>query len=65
MWDFHDGPREDWSHIVGLELAWTPCRNTRIYTNVYYTNHDSNTAFGANDFETWQSGVGLGLNYSF
>ena len=65
MWDFsHDG-REDCSHIVGLELTWTPCRNTRIYTNLFYTNHDSNAAFGANDFEAWQSGVGLGLNYSF
>lgn len=65
LWDFsHDG-REDCSHIVGLELTWTPCRNTRIYTNLFYTNHDSNAAFGSNDFEAWQSGLGLGLNYSF
>ncbi len=65
MWDFSHGGREDWSHIVGLELTWTPCQNARIYTNVYYTNHNSNAAFGANDFEAWQSGIGLGLNYSF
>lgn len=65
MWDFRHKGREDWSHLVGLELTWTPCRNTRIYTNVFYTNHDSNARFGANDFEAWQSGIGLGLNYSF
>ncbi|MEO8617101.1 MAG: hypothetical protein ABI600_18330 [Luteolibacter sp.] len=65
LWDFrHDG-REDWSQIVGLELTWTPCRNARIYTNVFYTNVNSNAAFGANDFEAWQSGIGLGLNYTF
>jgi hypothetical protein len=32
---------------------------------VFYTNIDSNAASGANDFEAWQSGLGLGLNYSF
>jgi len=65
MWDFkHDG-REDWNHTVGLELMWTPCKNASIYANVFYTNHDSNEDFGANDFEAWQSGIGLGLNYSF
>ena len=65
IWDFrHDG-REDLSNIVGLELTWTPCRNARIYTNVFYTNNNSNSALGANDFEAWQSGVGFGLNYSF
>lgn len=65
MWDFkHDG-REDWNHIVGLELTWTPCKNAIIYTNVFYTNHDSNADFDANDFEAWQSGIGFGVNYSF
>lgn len=65
MWDFRHGGREDWSHIVGLELTWTPCRNARVYTNVFYTNNNSNAAFGANDFEAWQSGIGFGLSYSF
>jgi len=65
MWDFrHDG-REDLSQIVGLELTWMPCENTRIFTNIFYTNIDSNAALGANDYEAWQSGIGLGLNHSF
>ncbi len=65
MWDFHDDGREDWTNIVGLELAWMPCKNARLFTNVFYTNSNSNTANGANDFEAWQSGIGVGFNYAF
>jgi hypothetical protein len=62
FWDFRDNGRNDWSNIFGLELTWTPCRKARIFTNVFYTNCDSNTT---NDFEAWQSGIGFGFNYSF
>ena len=65
IWDFDHDSREDTSHIVGLELTWMPCRNARIYTNVFYTNHNADTDFGEDDFEAWQSGVGLGFIYSF
>jgi hypothetical protein len=65
QWDFKDGGREDWDHILGVELTWTPCENLSIFANLVYSNHESNSAFGANDFEAWQSGIGLGLNYSF
>ncbi len=65
MWDFRREGREDWSQIVGLELKWMPCPNACIYANVFYTNIDSNSAAGANDFEAWQSGLGIGFNYSF
>ncbi|MEI6176994.1 MAG: hypothetical protein WCS43_08890 [Verrucomicrobiota bacterium] len=65
MWDFSNGGREDLVHTVGLELTWTPCKNARVFTNVFYTNCNSNVAGGANDFEAWQSGIGFGLNYSF
>ncbi len=64
-WDFRENSREDWNNSFGLELTWTPCPNARIYTNVYYTDHSSNTAFDANDYEAWQTGIGVGLNYSF
>ena len=65
MWDFHDGGREDWNQIVGLELTWSPCKNAKVYTNVFYTNHNSNANLGAHDFEALQSGIGFGVNYSF
>ncbi len=65
QWDFNNGGREDWNHILGVELTWTPRENLSIYANLVYSNHDSNSAFGANDFEAWQSGIGFGLNYSF
>jgi hypothetical protein len=64
-WDFKQGGREDWNHIVGLELTWSLSEHNRIFTNVFYTNHDSNAAFGANDFNAWQGGIGFGLNHSF
>lgn len=65
LWDFKRDGREDWSQIIGLELTWTPCPYTSIYINVFHTNHDSNGAAGANDFEAWQSGIGFGFNHSF
>lgn len=74
IWDF-DAPsdpftsnnqsRKDWSQIVGLELTWAPCRNAVIYTNIFYTNLHSNAPDGRNDFESWQTGIGMGLNLTF
>ena len=74
IWDF-DAPsapfdadnqsRKDLSQIVGLELTWTPCKNAIVYTNIFYTNLHSNTPDGENDFESWQTGIGIGLNYTF
>lgn len=64
-WDFRKNSRADWNNLVGLELTWTPCQNARIYSNVFYTNHNSNTASNQNDYESWQTGIGVGLNYSF
>jgi len=74
IWDF-DAPsdpiapnsqsREDWSQLVGLELTWTPHRNVVVYTNIFYTNLNSNAPNGQNDFESWQTGIGMGLNLTF
>ncbi len=65
LWDFSNGGRRDLGQVVGLELKWTPCPNAIVYSNVFYTNHNSNSAFGANDLNAWQTGVGVGLNLSF
>lgn len=65
MWDFRNGGREDWNQVVGLELTWTPCKNTRIFTNVTYSDINSNAPLGANDYEAWQAGIGIGLKHSF
>lgn len=65
MWNFDAPGREDWNHIFGLELNWKLRENLYIFANVFYSNHESNSPFGANDFEAWQSGIGFGLNYSF
>ncbi|MEM1085233.1 MAG: hypothetical protein AAGI48_14065 [Verrucomicrobiota bacterium] len=65
FWDFDNGGREDWNHTAGVELTCRLCENASIYTNLYYSNNDSNTPLGVNDFESWQAGLGLGLNYQF
>lgn len=65
VWDFRHNGRDDLNQVVGLELSWTPCQNARIYTNVFYTKINFDAAYGTNDYEAWQSGIGLGLNYSF
>jgi hypothetical protein len=65
QWDFRKGGREDWNNIVGLEVTWTPIDHFSIFANVFYINHDSNTPFGVNDNEALQSGIGIGVNYSF
>ncbi|BCX49534.1 hypothetical protein HAHE_34420 [Haloferula helveola] len=64
-WDFDNLGREDWNHTVGLELAWRFSSNATAYSHVFYSNNDSNTPLGANDFEAWTAGVGIGLNLSF
>ena len=65
MWDFRDKGREDINQILGLELTWTPCDCLSIFTNVYFIDHNSNTAFSFDDYESLQSGIGFGVTYSF
>lgn len=65
MWEFRQGSREDLSQSLGIELSWSPCKNARIYTNLYYSNYDSSVLSSVNDFEAFQSGLGIGINYSF
>lgn len=64
-WNFNTPNREDWNHIFGLELNWKLREDLNIFANIFYSNHESNSPFGANDFEAWQSGIGFGLNFSF
>ena len=65
LWDFDNAGREDWNHTAGVELHWRLCPHSSVYTHVYYSNNDSNVPLGASDFESWNAGIGLGLNYSF
>lgn len=64
-WDFDNAGREDWNQTAGLELHWKLCPNSTVFTHVFFSNNDSNSAFGQNDFQAWTTGLGLGLNYSF
>ena len=65
FWDFNNTEREDVSHTFGLELTWTPTQDLSIFSNVFYTNHNSNTFSGFNDFDSLQVGLGFGVNFSF
>ncbi len=63
FWKYGRHGREDWTQIVGLEMSWSPCPNARVFSNIFYTN--LNSTLDANDFESFQTGVGFGLNYTF
>jgi len=63
--DFQDFGREDWSHSLGLELIWQICPASRANVSVFFDKNDSNTPFGANDYEAWTAGVGVGFVHSF
>ena len=64
-WDFDNGGRHDWNNLAGIELNYRICENATAYTSVYYSDNDSNSPLGVNDFQSWQVGLGIGLNYSF
>lgn len=75
-WDFNSptppvgfappvGERHDFNQVVGIELAWTPCKNSRVSTSIFFSDNDSNTPLGANDSEAWTVGLGLGAVFEF
>lgn len=63
--DFDNFGRDDWSHSLGLELIWQICPAARANVSVFFDKNDSNSPFGANDYEAWTAGAGLGFVYSF
>jgi hypothetical protein len=64
-YDFDQFGREDWSHKLGLELIWSISAVTRVNASVYFDKNDSNSPFGANDYQAWTAGLGIGLTYDF
>jgi hypothetical protein len=64
-WDFDNAGRHDWNNLVGLELTYRFCTHASVYSSIYYSDNNSNSPFGANDFQSWQVGLGIGINYSF
>lgn len=65
LWEFDDGGREDKVHVAGVELSYRLCERATATTSLFYTKNDSNSPFGAGDSQSWQGGLGLGVNYSF
>ncbi len=73
IWDFDSqvgfGPfredRQDINQVVGVELAWHPCKNSRISTSVFFSDNNSNTTRGANDSQAWTVGLGVGATFEF
>lgn len=57
--------REDWSHKLGLELIWAINSVARANAGLFFDNNDSNAAFGANDYQAWTAGLGLGFTFDF
>lgn len=64
-YDYDALGRRDWAFNPGIDLNWSICENGRIFTTIYFSENDSNTPFGFNDYESWTTGLGIGMNLSF
>jgi hypothetical protein len=63
--DYDAFGRADWAFNPGVELNWKICPGGRVFTSLYFSENDSNTPFGVNDYESWTTGLGIGMNLSF
>jgi len=63
--DYDTAGRADWAFNPGIDVAWNICENGRLFTSLYFSENDSNTPFGFNDYESWTTGLGVGMNYRF
>ncbi len=63
--EYDQAGREDWTYSMGLELIWQINQNFSASTSLFFDKNDSNTGFGANDFQAWTAGVGVGMQLSF
>jgi hypothetical protein len=57
--------RHDWAWNPGIDLIWTCCDYGRMYVSLYFSENDSNTPGGVNDYESWTTGLGIGANFQF
>lgn len=57
--------RRDFNQVAGLELAYQPWKNARLYTSLFFSDSNSNSPFGVNDSQAWMGGVGIGGVFEF
>ena len=63
--DYRNSSRQDWNHIVGLEFNYILNDWARLHTSLLYSNNDSNTVGDFDSYESFQAGLGIGLNAKF
>jgi hypothetical protein len=63
--DYQNSGREDWNQTIGIELSYLINDWARLHTSLFYANNDSNTSGGLDDYETFQTGIGIGLTGKF
>jgi hypothetical protein len=63
--DYDTAGRRDWAYNPGIDLVWKVCEDGRIFTTLYFSENDSNTPFGFNDYESWTTGLGVGMTLRF
>jgi len=64
-WNYDQGGRDDSLNIIGTELSYNLSESSSITAGLFYTQNDSNTPFGFNDYKSWQGGLSLGYVLSF
>jgi len=63
--DYQNSSREDWNHTINLEISYILNQWASLHTSLLYSNNDSNTSGGFDDYETFQVGFGVGLTAKF
>ena len=63
--NFDEFGRDDWTYGLGVDLVWQINPDFNAIASVYYDRNDSDTFGNANEYESWTTGVGVGLEWSF
>lgn len=63
--NFDEFGRDDWTFGSGVELNWQINPDLKATASVYYDRNDSDTFGNTNEYQSWTTGVGVGLQWSF
>lgn len=63
--NFDDFGRDDWTFGSGVDLIWQINPDFRAIASVHYDRNDSDTFGNFNEYQSWTTGVGIGLQWSF
>lgn len=63
--NFDEFGRDDWTFGSGVDLIWQISPDFKAIASVYYDRNDSDSFGNINEYQSWTTGVGVGLQWSF